>query len=136
PAPLQVELPKIVPTPSANPLFTEQDAKRIAALAQSKQLPVPDFQIDAIARNIPESFRRFVGVWVSDKGWTISTRQFMLIVTTVDINGGAAGYVVNGPAKPKSPVQGPGYSYSFKGRVLTGSLVYATANGYVGSLTI
>jgi DNA-binding winged helix-turn-helix (wHTH) protein len=117
-------------------LFTETDAQRLAALADKKQLPLPSFQIRKFAHDAPEGARRFVGIWVSDTGWKNSNRQFMLIVTDVDRDGTAAGYMVNGPPQPGSFIQSPPHSSPFKARISGASLSYSDMTGaHVASLT-
>ena len=117
-------------------LFTETDAQRLAALADKKQLPVPSFQIRKFARDVPAGARRFVGIWVSDTGWKNSNRQLMLIVTDVDRDGTAAGYMVHGPSQPKSFYQSPPHSKPFKARISGASLSYSDMTGaHVALLT-
>jgi hypothetical protein len=91
--------------------------------------PIPAFQISSLAEDVPDTIRRFVGVWVSDTGWRYSDRQFMMIVTSVNKSGEVAGYLVNGPSKPHSRVQGPAFAARFKGRVNGGMLRH---DGYAG----
>jgi DNA-binding winged helix-turn-helix (wHTH) protein len=124
------------PLPAATPLFTQDDAGRVAAVAATKQLPLPAFQIREPADDVPKGFRRFVGVWVSETGWMLSHRQLMLIVTQVDRNGSAVGYTVDGPPQPKTPVQTPAGSHVFQARIFGDSLFYGTEHGRrVASLT-
>lgn len=103
--------------PRVSELFTEADARRVAAIAADKQLPLPAFQIIEPARDAPKGLRRFVGVWVSDTGWPNSNRQLMLIVTRVDQDGFAIGYAVDGPPQPLSHVQSPAGFHSFRARI-------------------
>ncbi len=117
------------PVPAATGLFTQDDAKRVAAVAESKQIPLPAFQIREPADDVPRGFRRFVGVWVSDTGWMLSHRQLMLIVTQVDRNGTAMGYTVDGPPQPKTPVQTQAGSHVFQARISGDSLLYDTPYG-------
>jgi hypothetical protein len=117
------------PLPPASRLFTEDDAKRVAAIAVSKQLPLPAFQIREPADDVPKDFRRFVGIWASDTGWMISNRQFMLIVTHVDRDGTAVGYGVDGPPGQKGHVQGPARSYVFKAHIFGDSLSWEGDRG-------
>jgi DNA-binding winged helix-turn-helix (wHTH) protein len=124
---LLLPLPKLFSTPPN--LVSETDAKRVAELSAEKQLPIPAFHISSPAEDVPDPIRRFVGVWVSDTGWVYSDRQFMVIVTNVDKHGYVSGYLVNGPAKPHSRVQGPAFSGSFKGHIKAGTLRY---DGYAG----
>jgi DNA-binding winged helix-turn-helix (wHTH) protein len=113
--------------PPATELFTEGDARRVAAVAASKELPLPAFQIFEPAQDVPKSVRHFVGVWVSDTGWVNSNRQLMLIVTYVDRDGGAEGYVVDGPPQPGSYVQSPASAKPFKAQIVGRSLLYGAA---------
>jgi hypothetical protein len=117
------------PLPAATRLFTQDDAKRVAAVAVTKQLPLPAFQIREPADDVPRTFRRFVGIWVSDTGWMLSHRQLMLIVTHVDRNGSAMGYTVDGPPQPKTPVQTPAGAHVFQARISGDSLFHDTEYG-------
>ncbi|WP_420968194.1 winged helix-turn-helix domain-containing protein [Bradyrhizobium sp. B120] len=110
--------------PQDHGIVPDQDVERIAALAAEKQLPLPAFRIRAPANDVPDNVRRFLGVWVSHEGWINSHRQFMMIVTNVDRDGAATGYLVNGPAMPHSRTPGPGFSGGFTGSVLDDVLRY------------
>ncbi|WP_051346096.1 winged helix-turn-helix domain-containing protein [Bradyrhizobium sp. th.b2] len=110
--------------PQDHGIVPDQDVERITALAVEKQLPLPAFRVHAPANDVPDSVRRFLGVWVSDEGWINSHRQFMMIVTSVDRDGVATGYLVNGPAMPHSRTPGPGFAGGFTGHVLDDTLRY------------
>ncbi|MCP1840942.1 DNA-binding winged helix-turn-helix (wHTH) protein [Bradyrhizobium sp. USDA 4524] len=110
--------------PQDHGIVPEQDVERITALAAEKQLPLPAYRVRAPASDVPDNIRRFLGVWVSAEGWINSHRQFMMIVTNVDRDGVATGYLVNGPAMPHSRVPGPGFSGGFTGYVLDDVLRY------------
>jgi len=116
-------------------LFTASDAKRVAELADKKQLPVPAFEIRTPDHDVSEAARRFIGVWVSDTGWMNSNRQFMLIVTGIAKDGAASGYTVNGPSQPMSLEPGPSYSSPLIGRVSGNTLSNNGKRPYVASLT-
>jgi DNA-binding winged helix-turn-helix (wHTH) protein len=116
-------------------LFTASDAKRVAELADKKELPVPAFEIRTPDPDVSEAARRFVGVWVSDTGWMGSSRQLMLIVTGVAKDGTASGYAVNGPSQPMSLEPGPSYSSPLVGRVSGNTLSHNGKKPYVASLT-
>jgi DNA-binding winged helix-turn-helix (wHTH) protein len=113
----------------ASRLFSDDDARRVTGLADKKQLPLPAFIIRQPADRVPESFRRFVGIWVSDTGWIVSHRQFMLIVTTVDEGGVAEGYEVHGPAQPRSPTQSPAHAAPFVARISGDMLQFSSFTG-------
>lgn len=98
--------------------------QHIAALAAEKGLPVPEFHILAPHADVPEYARRFIGVWVSDQGWDISGRQLMLIVTDVNPNAMARGYLVNGPGQARSRVPGPAFAVAFSGQITDRTLRY------------
>ena len=115
--------------PQPRNLVSLADARHLAQLAAEKELPLPAFHITSLAEDVPDAIRRYVGVWVSDTGWAFSDRQIMVIVTSVTRRGDVSGYLVNGPSKPYSRMQGPAFSMAFKGYVNAGTLRY---DGYVG----
>ncbi|MHC2331118.1 winged helix-turn-helix domain-containing protein [Bradyrhizobium sp. USDA 4454] len=121
--------------PQDHGIVPDRDVERITALAAEKQLPLPAYRIHAPAGDVPDNVRRFLGVWVSGEGWINSHRQFMMIVTNVDRDGVATGYLVNGPAMPHSRVPGPGFSGGFTGYVLDDVLRY-DGNAGLHSATI
>ena len=110
-------------------LVSAAEARHLAQLAADKNLRFPAFHITSLAQDVPDTIRRFVGVWVSDTGWANSDRQFMMIVTSVTKRGEVRGYMVNGPATPHSRVQGPGYVMAFKGYMNAGTLRYDDYGG-------
>ena len=116
-------------SPPPRDLVSAADARQLAQLAAEKELPLPAFHITSLAEDVPDAIRRFVGVWVSDTGWAYSDRQFMVIVTSVTKRGDVSGYLVNGPSKPYSRMQGPAFAMAFKGYINAGALRY---DGYVG----
>jgi hypothetical protein len=109
-------MPTIAPeTRPVNPLFSADDAKRIASFAHDKQLNVPLFQIDAVDSDVPDDFKPFLGVWVSRIGnGNGSGRQIMLIVSHIDEDGVASGYLVFGPSTALAWFQGPSTFKAFK----------------------
>jgi DNA-binding winged helix-turn-helix (wHTH) protein len=117
------------PDAPASDLFTQMDAIRVAGIADSKQLPLPDFRIGTPSDAVREPARHFVGIWVSDKGWSVSNRQLMLIVTDIDANGIATGYVVHGPPQPSSHIQSAPNFSRFQARIADGLLSYSDTTG-------
>jgi DNA-binding winged helix-turn-helix (wHTH) protein len=113
---------------SANALFTEDDARRIAAIAAEKELPLPPFQINRIGRGVLPEHRRFVGIWVSSTGFVNSNRQFMLVITGAEPSGIVTGFTVRGPPRALSLVVKPAGATHFKARVLGGSFRYSGPN--------
>ena len=102
-------MPTIAPdTRPANKLFTADDAKRVDAIARDKKLKMPIFQIDALDSDVPDNLKPFLGVWVSRIGNGNGVgRQTMLIVSHIDKDGVASGYVVFGPPTAKTWNQAP-----------------------------
>jgi DNA-binding winged helix-turn-helix (wHTH) protein len=113
----------------ASELLSTIDVKRVADLAASKQLPLPPFVIRRPADGVPDSYRRFVGIWVSDAGWSGSSRKLMLIVATVDVAGIAEGYVVDGPPQPKSRDLGPARFSPFIARISGEAFYFGSITG-------
>jgi len=113
---------------SANALFTEDDARRIAAIAAEKELPLPPFQISRIGRDVLPEHRRFVGIWISSTGFVNSNRQFMLVITGAEPSGVLTGLTVRGPPRALSLVGRPAGSAHFKARVLGDSFRYSGAH--------
>lgn len=110
-------------------LFSESDAMRAATIAQSKQLPLPTFQIDIPDEDVPEDIRRFVGIWVSSKGFMNTNRQFMLIITHVEKQGLVGGYTVRGPPAPNSRIQNPAEAVRFTAFISDNLLTYSNPRG-------
>jgi hypothetical protein len=109
-------MPTIAPeTRPVNPLFSADDAKRVASFAHDKQLAVPLFQIDAVDTDVPDSLKPFLGVWVSKVGnGNGSGRQVMLIVSHIAKDGVASGYLVFGPSTAGAWFKGPSTFKAFK----------------------
>ena len=106
-------------------LFLQQDARRVAAIAADKEIPLPPFQIGRIERDRPAQLRRFVGVWASSTGFINSKRQFMLVITDVDKAGIVAGFTARGPRQALSVVKSPAGSAHFKAYISGDSFRYS-----------
>jgi DNA-binding winged helix-turn-helix (wHTH) protein len=109
----------------ANDLFTQHDARRVAAIAAEKGLPLPPFQISRIEPDVLHEHRRFVGVWVSNTGFVNSKRQFMLVITSAERPGTLTGFTVRGPPQALSFLKAPAGASHFKARVLGDSFRYS-----------
>ena len=121
--------PARVPPSSLNPLFTERDATRVGQIAQTKQLPLPTFEFDTPGADVPAAIRRFVGIWVSDKGFVNTNRQFMFMVTHVEKEGLAGGWTVRGPPAPNSRIQNPAAAVPITAFISDGALTYRNPRG-------
>ncbi len=115
-------------SPASADLFTRDDARRIAAIAAEKELPLPPFQISRIERDVRAEHRRFVGIWVSDTGFVNSNRQFMLVITGAERSGIVTGFTVRGPPRALSLATKPAGATHFKARVLGDSFRYSGPN--------
>lgn len=121
--------PAPLPPSALNKLFTEGDARRTAEIARCKELPIPEFEIDTPDDDVPSAIRRFVGIWVSTKGFIGTNRQFMFIVTHVEKEGLAGGYTVRGPPAPNSRIQNPAEAVTFTAYIAGSMLTYNNPRG-------
>ena len=78
---------------------------------------------------MPTPVRRFVGVWVSDKGFVNTNRQFMLAVTHVERQGLAGGWTVRGPPAPNSRIQNPAEAVPITAFISDDGLSYTNPRG-------
>jgi hypothetical protein len=118
--------PKLPDLPSdavVSDLFTKADLARATALAAKKQLPVPAFKIFKPSDDVPEKFRRFVGIWISDSGFQGTDRQWMTIVVSVSKGGKVFGYHSRGPPMPNS-FQSPATVLAFTGLIAGSTASY------------
>jgi hypothetical protein len=108
---------------------SREDEAKIAALATELKLKMPSFAMGEIKPDVPQSIRRFLGVWANKNGYEGGGRRAMLIVTEAASNGMVAGYYVWGPPTKSSWVQDQaGYS-KITGQITDGELEirFATA---------
>lgn len=124
--------PARVPALALNKLFTARDAKRVDEIAQGKQLPLPIIEFDTPDQDVPAAIRRFVGVWVSEKGFVNTNRQFMFLVTHVEKQGLAGGWTVRGPPAPNSRIQNPAAAVPFTAFISDDALTYSNPRGIIG----
>jgi DNA-binding winged helix-turn-helix (wHTH) protein len=116
--------------PSAlNRFFTDGDAKRVSDIAETKHLPLPKVEFDTPDDDVSAAMRRFVGVWVSSKGFVNTNRQFMFILTHVEKEGLTGGFTVRGPPAPNSRVQNPAEAVPFTAQIKDGLLTYKNPRG-------
>jgi len=101
---------------------------RTLAIALAVALPAP-LLAQSPAADVPDTLRRFVGVWVSDDGWFYSHRQFMVIVTSAKRDWDVSGYFVYGPSTPQSRAQGPALAARFTAHIKDGTLRYDNRAG-------
>ena len=117
-------------------LFTPEDRKRVESIAAKKGLPLPVFEIHTPAVEVPANFRQFVGIWMSDHGFSHTGRQWMTVVVSVNAEGRAWGYHSRGPAMPNSSMQTPATTMAFTGLISGGTLAYNASQSKIAlSLT-
>jgi DNA-binding winged helix-turn-helix (wHTH) protein len=121
--------PARVPAAALNSLFSNADYSRIAEIAQGKQLPLPVIEFDRPDDDVPLAIRRFIGIWVSNKGFVNTNRQFMFIVSHVEKEGLAGGWTVRGPPAPNSRVQSPAEAVPFTALISDNALTYRNRRG-------
>jgi DNA-binding winged helix-turn-helix (wHTH) protein len=112
-----------------NKLFSEDDAQRVAKIARDKQLPLPRIDIGTPDDDVPPAMRRFMGIWVSNKGFVGTGRQFMFIVRHVEKEGLAGGYTVRGPPAFNSRIQNPAEAVPFTAYIADDTLTYRNPRG-------
>jgi hypothetical protein len=79
-------------------LFTAEDSQKIAAIAATQQLNLPNFTIPPGQDDPLNANSKFVGVWSSKRGWGNGKGRYgMMIVAEVSATGLARGYFVWGP---------------------------------------
>jgi len=106
-------------------LLTPKDAERVATMAAELQLKMPRFEIGATNGDVPDSYRRFVGIWSNKIGWGNGKgRHAMLIVTNVTSDGLANGYYAWGPPTEFSFIQAAAGSVSFAEKISNGVLSF------------
>ena len=123
------DAPARVPASALNKFFTERDAQHIGDIARAKQLPLPLIEFDTPDDDVPMAIRRFVGVWVSDKGFVHTNRQFMFVVTHVEKQGVAGGWTVRGPPAPNSRLRTPAAALPITAYISDGGLTYSNSQG-------
>jgi DNA-binding winged helix-turn-helix (wHTH) protein len=121
--------PARVPTAALDKLFTKADARRVTEVARRKQLPIPLIEFDTPDDDMPLAIRRFVGIWVSGKGFVNTGRQFMFMVTHIEKQGLAGGWTVRGPAAPNSRIQNPAEAVPFTAYISGNLLTYRNPRG-------
>jgi uncharacterized caspase-like protein len=106
--------------------ISDQDRKRVAALASAKKLPLPAFKMVRPTSDTPRDLTKFVGIWMSEAGFVGSGRQFMLIVTKAD-ESGIRGFASWGPGKRGSLAPYEPRSIPVSGSVSNGELTIGAA---------
>ena len=102
--------------------FTDDDAKRVAAMGSKLKLSMPPFAIGETKPDVPGPFQRFVGIWVGEVG-PGEGRQKMLILTEALSDGMVLGHYLYGPAAKgswdeKSPAGYIGFAAKISDNVL------------------
>jgi hypothetical protein len=86
---------------------------------------MPAFAIGEVKNDVPASYQRFVGVWVSKVGaGNGKGRQAMIIVTDVVSDGTVLGYYVSGPPTKLSWAQTAGGYAGFATKLVDGNLQF------------
>jgi hypothetical protein len=123
-------------------LFTAEDGRKIAAIAATQQLNMPNFTITQGPDGPLDPNSKFVGVWSNKQGWAKGKGRYgMLIVTEVSATGLAKGYYLWGNSTKASWTKDPAGYKSFQEFIagnafsITGAEVSAKLNNNVLALT-
>jgi len=123
-------------------LFTAEDGRKIAAIAATQQLNMPNFTITRGPDGPLDPNSKFVGVWSNKQGWAKGKGRYgMLIVTEVSATGLAKGYYLWGNSTKASWTKDPAGYKSFQEFIagnafsITGTEVSAKLNNNVLTLT-
>jgi hypothetical protein len=114
--------------------FTPEDAQRVAARGAELNLKIPAFAIGDTKVNVPESFRRYVGIWVS-KAKIRKGRSRMLILTEAASDGLVLGHYVYGAATGSSWDSTPAGYINLTGKISDNTLRFNTAK-YPAEVTL
>jgi uncharacterized glyoxalase superfamily protein PhnB len=117
--------------PPISELFSLQDMKRITALADEKQLPLPPIRIRRPTADVPLSMRRFIGIWVTDPGAEQTSRQYMLIITNVLPTGHAVGFHIVGPPDRADALPSRPDFFAFVGRISESELLIKKTDPHI-----
>jgi hypothetical protein len=104
-------------TPGLTSQLSAEDLKRVTALADERQLPLPSLRIRKPASDVPDNVRRFVGIWASASGHEKTDRQYMLIVSNVLPTGQATGFYIVGRSQASATRPARAAYYPFVGRM-------------------
>jgi hypothetical protein len=107
-------------------VFSSEDAQRVAAMGDDLKLKMPTFAIGETKSDVPDSYRRFVGIWSSKTGYNGGKgRHAMLIVTEVLSDGLALGHYLWGPPTKLSAEKNVPAGYvDFTGKITDGALLF------------
>jgi Caspase domain len=114
--------------------YTPEDAQRVAARGAELNLKIPAFAIGDIKVNVPVSFRRYVGIWVS-KAKIRKGRSRMLILTEAASDGLVLGHYVYGDATGSSWDSTPAGYINLTGKISDNTLRFNTAK-YPAEVTL
>jgi hypothetical protein len=112
---------------TARGLFDAKRFQEVKALAEKWQLPLPEFDIEVPAANVPADLRRFVGIWISEPA--DDRRANMMIASRVSKDGKLDGYWIFGPPQPKSLLKYPATFFPFAGTVTDHTLRFQSLYG-------
>ena len=100
----------------AAPVVRFNEAK-LRALAQKQQIPLPERIGLAPVGDIPPNMASYLGAWGGDEQWGGVGRHVILLVTSVDRTGAAAGFYGESAPTPNSFTQSPAHFYAVTGRI-------------------
>jgi hypothetical protein len=107
----------------AGGLYTQEDAKRVAAIASGHNIPLPEFLIHRPDKSVSAEVRKFVGIWATKVAFAAGQgRHVVLVVTAVDTSRRVTGFYAFGPPTPRTINQNPANAFPFAGEIEGGTL--------------
>jgi adenylate cyclase len=101
------------------------DEAKVRALATSQSIPLPrGFKVLAPGSTVPAGVAAYLGAWGGDKRWARGGRQAILVVESVDNDGGALGFYAQGAPSNPNAVARPARFASFAGSITEKGLVF------------
>jgi len=93
----ELKNPRVAVAPGPDHLFTVKDRGEVRALANKHGFILPPFEFALANRQLPDKYRKFIGVWVDETGNGGKGRRNMMILTSADASGRLQGFQLYGP---------------------------------------
>jgi hypothetical protein len=125
------------PSATLGSLFTERDRQRLNEIAtRNKFAAMPQFKIERPDNNVPNAYRKYVGIWASEIGFDGGVgRHAMVVVTDVDIDGQVIGYYIRGSPSPKGAYRDPASFLPFSTKITNDGLNFVTPGDWTTTIS-
>jgi hypothetical protein len=124
-------VPGVEPPPVKRPatrqlskFFDNNDLARVKRMASAKSIPLPE-RIEVLEPTdaVPDTLRRFIGIWISETGTEATGRQYALLLTDVSPSGESVGGHCVGPPTAKTTFRTPSACHADFGQISGDMLV-------------